>query len=41
MDNWYVQLAIAILVVVSLIAHKLHWTKTAELADKVKDLASK
>ena len=41
MDNWYVQLAIAILVVVSLIAHKLHWTKTADLADKVKDLASK
>ena len=36
MDNFWYQLALAILVVASLVFHKLHWTKTAALVDQVK-----
>jgi hypothetical protein len=38
MDNFYVQLALAILVVASLVVHKLHWDKTAALVDQVKGM---
>jgi len=37
MPTW-IQIAVAALVVVDLIATKLHWTKTKEIAEKVETL---
>lgn len=37
MDTWY-GIALAALVVVSAVLHKLHWTRSAALADKLKAL---
>ncbi len=38
MDTW-TAIALAALVVVDAILHKLHWNRAAAVADKVKDIA--